>query len=193
MADLALDKNQIRKIVKSRKSLMSKEFKLDASAKIFQMIDEAALLSSAENIMLYHSLPDEVDTHAALKRLAEYKNVFLPVVVGDDIKVARFRSADDMVIGAYDILEPRSECIVDDSEISKIEVCIIPAVALDRGGVRLGRGKGYYDRFLKGKSFIKIGITYDCQLFDMLPVDPFDINMDYVVTESTFININLQK
>ena len=73
---------------------------------------------------------------------------------------------------------------------SEIELIIVPAVAFDRNGNRLGRGKGFYDRLLQTTSATKIGVGYDFQLIEEIPAEPHDIPMDMVITQKHYIKIS---
>ena len=66
---------------------------------------------------------------------------------------------------------------------------VVPSVAYDRKGNRLGRGKGFYDRFLKSTAAVKIGVGYEFQLFDELPTEPHDVGMDVIITQNSTIII----
>ena len=132
-------------------------------------------------------MPDEVITHDIIEEWARNKTIYLPIVQGDDIVVARYSDSQKMKKGDFGILEPANDLIVSGDELSEIEICIIPAVALSRKGERLGRGKGYYDRFLSGLSLTKIGVCFNGQLVEEIPTEPTDILMDYVITDKDFI------
>ena len=141
--------------------------------------------------MLYHSLPDEVDTHRFVEKWSAQKRVLLPQVVGDDLCLRRYTSAADMAVGAYGILEPVGELFTDYDSISLV---VVPGVAFDAAGNRLGRGKGYYDRLLPRlprarrigiclAAAYKIGICFPFQLVDRVPAEPFDIRMDEIISQ----------
>lgn len=135
---------------------------------------------SANLILLYHSLPDEVNTHAFLNKWRGSKQLLLPVVVGDELELRCFASANNLQSGAYNIQEPTGKPFTD---IATIELAIIPGMAFDSKGHRLGRGKGYYDRLLpKLKNAYKIGICFPYQLVDDVPTDDYDVLMDEVLT-----------
>ena len=97
--------------------------------------------------MLYYSLPDEVDTHTLVDSLLmSHKTILLPRVTGEGtMELRRYTGPSDLAIGAYNIMEPTGE-VYDDYE--EIDLAVIPGVAFDAEGNRMGRGKGYYDRFL---------------------------------------------
>lgn len=138
-------------------------------------------LSSYEVVMLYHALPDEVPTQALMDQLvAQGKTVVLPRVVNDtDMELRRYTGLQDLQEGAYSIMEPTGELFTD---YDAIDVAIIPGMAFDSDGHRLGRGKGYYDRFLsRVPSLYKIGLCFSWQMVDYVPYDEHDIMMDEVI------------
>ena len=141
------------------------------------------LLAEAQTIMAYYSLPDEVNTHALIDELvAEGKTVLLPKVTGaDTMELRRYTGRADLQEGAYHILEPVGEPFTD---LSAIDLILVPGLAFDAAGHRLGRGRGYYDRFLHSKNrpyCVKIGVCFDFQKVDDVPVDAHDLAMDKVV------------
>jgi 5-formyltetrahydrofolate cyclo-ligase len=89
-------------------------------------------------------------------------------------------------LGSFQIEEPTGDAVTDPAEI---EVIVVPAVAFDRKGNRLGRGKGFYDRLLSTTRATTIGVGYDFQVFDELPVEEHDIPMDMVITQNNVITI----
>ncbi len=130
--------------------------------------------------MLYHSLADEVDTHPLLANWSGQKQLLLPVVVGSDLELRLYQSSEPLLSGAYGIAEPVGSPFTD---YSAIELALIPGIAFDRSGRRLGRGKGYYDRLLpRLPSAYKMGVCFPFQLVDEVPVEEFDILMDEVIT-----------
>ena len=102
------------------------------------------------------------------------------MVVGDELELRRFSSPNDLQIGAYNIQEPVGECFND---FNKIELAIVPGMAFDKQGHRLGRGKGYYDRLLpKLTNAYKLGVCFPYQYVEEVPTDEHDIRMDEVLT-----------
>ena len=108
------------------------------------------MLAEAQTIMAYYSLPDEVNTHALIDELvAEGKTVLLPKVTGDDtMELRRYTGRDDLQEGSYHILEPVGEPFTD---YAAIDLILVPGIAFDAAGHRLGRGRGNYDRFLHSR------------------------------------------
>ena len=172
-------KKELRKQSRGLKKLYASSA-LQQSVDIMAALEKHPLFKSAKLILLYQSLPDEVDTHAFLARWQEKKQLLLPVVVGDELELRRFSSPNDLQIGAYNIQEPVGECFND---FNKIELAIVPGMAFDKQGHRLGRGKGYYDRLLpKLTNAYKLGVCFPYQYVEEVPTDEHDIWMDEVLT-----------
>ena len=138
-------------------------------------------LKEAKTVMLYYSLPDEVDTHTLVDSLLmSRKTILLPRVTGEGtMELRRYTGPSDLAIEAYNIMEPTGE-VYDDYE--EIDLAVIPGVAFDAEGNRMGRGKGYYDRFLPlVPQAYKLGVCFPFQKVDSIPTDEHDIRMDEVI------------
>lgn len=103
----------------------------------------------------------------------------LPVVVGELLELRLYTSSNDLAIGSYGIAEPLGELFMDYTEI---DLVVVPGVAFDANGHRLGRGKGYYDKLLPHIPAPKMGICFPFQLVEEVPAEAFDICMDAVIT-----------
>lgn len=139
----------------------------------------------AKTVLLYHSLPDEVQTHEFIEQISQDKRVILPVVVGNELELRVYTGKSDLKKGSFGIDEPTGDTVTD---FSSIEVAIIPGVGFDKQGNRLGRGKGYYDRLLPQLHTYNIGICFSFQVVPEIPVEPFDRPMDEVWTEEGCIS-----
>lgn len=140
------------------------------------------VLLRADVVLLYASLPDEVDTNQLLRELRDMgKKILLPVVVDDErMEVTAYQGDGRMGEGAFHIKEPVGEPFTD---YTAIGVAVVPGMAFDRKGNRLGRGKGYYDRFLARIPYTYIiGVCYDFQLLEEVPTENHDRKMDEVVS-----------
>ena len=138
-------------------------------------------LASSHTILLYNALSDEVPTQALMDQLvAQGKTVLLPCVINDtDMELRRYTGPQDLQTGSFGIQEPTGELFTD---YDAIDVAIVPGMAFDAEGHRLGRGKGYYDRFLSRVPHLyKIGLCFSWQLVDHVPCDEHDIVMDEVI------------
>lgn len=165
--------------------MLSEAEKLAAADEVFDRLEQSAPFQLAEKILMYHSLPDELPTLRFLRKWQTRKRFFLPRVNGVNLEILPFNESR-LELGAFHIEEPIGNETVDPSEI---ELMVIPAVAFDRKGTRLGRGKGFYDRLLCDCKATKMGVGYDFQLFDELPREPHDVPMDVVVTQKSYMVI----
>ena len=141
----------------------------------------------APTLFTYVSLAEEVDTHGIIERaLRAGRAVAVPRVEGDHRLVwVRVDSIDDLAPGAFGVLEPSGTAL--SLTASQETVVLVPGTAFDRDGHRLGWGKGYFDRFLHEFAGTAIGLAFDCQLCDSIPIEPHDCPVDYVITESETI------
>lgn len=131
-------------------------------------------------ILLYWSLPDEVRTEALAEELrSEGHTVLLPVVIGEEMILRVFHGTGDMVPGPFGILEPQGPEFTD---YGSIDLAIVPGRAFTASGDRLGRGRGYYDKFLPLLKCPRAGLCYPWQIVPAIPTDPHDIPMDVVLT-----------
>lgn len=168
----------MRAHIKALKKQHSKEQLAEQSERIMAKLELHPDFAKAHKIMLYNALPDEVQTQAFLEKWHLRKQIVLPTVVGDDIIPVEYAANTDFAVGDFNILEPQNEPYT-----GKFDLIIVPGVAFDRSGNRLGRGRGYYDRFLSQHLSVKrIGICFDFQLVDEVPSEPFDIKMDEVIS-----------
>lgn len=130
---------------------------------------------NAKIVMLYYPLWDEVDTRSMIKKSLEMgKRVILPTVVGDDIVPVEVTTETEWVKGPFDIMEP-----VAAPYEGTFDFILVPGVAFDHAMNRLGRGKGYYDRFLsQHPDSYRLGVCFNFQIVQEVPVEPFDFKMN---------------
>lgn len=178
-----MEKKEIRKKIKVLRSMLSELERESAANEVFARLEATAAFQMADRILIYHSLPDELSTISFLKKWKDIKSFFLPRVNGVNLDILPYDESR-LELGSFHIEEPQGEATVDPSEI---ELIIVPAVAYDRSGNRLGRGKGFYDRLLASTKAHKIGVGYEFQLLDSLPAEPHDIPMDMVITQKSTI------
>ena len=173
-----MEKKELRAQIKALKKQHTKEQLLEQSDQILAKLERHPDFIKAERVMLYSALPDEVQTQAFLEKWHLKKIIILPTVVGDDIVPVAFGKDTAFSVGDFNIMEPQNEPYTGD-----FDLIIVPGVAFDRKGNRIGRGRGYYDRFLSQHLEVKrIGICFDFQLVDEVPTEPFDILMDEVIS-----------
>ena len=177
------EKEELRYKMKRLRVVVPEETRRTAAEEVFSRLEKTAAFMLAERIMMYHSLPDELYTHDFLKKWSGRKKFYLPRVNGVDLDILPYEESR-LELGSFHIEEPTGNDVTDPSEI---ELVVVPAVAYDRRGKRLGRGKGFYDRFLSHTKATKVGIGYEFQLVDEVPSEPHDVSMDIIVTQNTTI------
>ena len=134
----------------------------------------------ARVVAAYCALPPEPDLGPLLERWAGEKTVLLPVTTAEGIRLRRYGGAGRMRKGRYGILEPDGEEWWE--EPGGVDLVIVPGVAFDRAGNRLGHGKAYYDRFLRPLAVRRVGVCFPFQLVDEVPHDDLDCRMDAVLS-----------
>ena len=164
------------------------------SAAILQALMLQSAYSNSMRILFYVHTRDEVQTVDAIRSAMQAgKSVYVPYCVQDQLGLFELRDFDDLAPGAFGVLEPKPNLRNEPSrkiDPTDISLVIVPGVAFDRHGGRLGYGKGFYDRLLsdvRGQAEL-IGLAFDCQLFEEIPMEPHDVAMDLVITESTVYN-----
>lgn len=172
-----MDKKELRKEIRVRKKSCTSQVLLDLSLQITKKIEAHPRFMQAETILLYHSLDDEVNTHALIEKYRETKNIILPVVVGDELELRLYKGR--LKTGAFNIQEPEGEIWTKPESIG---LAIVPGMAFDRQCNRLGRGKGYYDRTLRLLNCHKIGVCFPFQYLEDIPHEEHDIKMDEIIT-----------
>lgn len=154
------------------------------SACIVSSIERLEKFQSAKTVLLFSPLPDEPDIRPLLSRYVSDKTIFLPVVVGENLILRQLHDAESMQVGAFGIKEPSEG---EFCNFGSIDVAIIPGVAFDLRGNRLGRGRGYYDKLLgdvRFRNVVKIGCAFGFQIANDVPALEYDVKMDAVVCEN---------
>ena len=176
-----MQKKELRKLIRQRKAEHTAEEKAEMSARICRQVLTDPHWAKANNVFLYHALTDEVDTTILIDAaMQEGKTVLLPVIDGDDLRLKIHTGATQT--GSYSIQEPIGKEFTCYKEIT---LAIVPGMAFDKKGNRLGRGRGFYDRTLpKLAEAYKIGLCFPFQLLESIPCEAYDIKMDAVLYDS---------
>lgn len=170
-------KSELRQQINIRKRQFTQQQLCELSLPVIARLKEKLL--EAKVILCYYALPDEVSTRQLIDDLVtEGKTVLLPKVIDDkQMELRIYTGAHDLKEGAFHIMEPVGERFTD---FAHIDVALVPGVAFDAEGHRLGRGKGYYDRILPLLKH-KIGVCFDFQKVEGVPVEAYDIPVDEVI------------
>lgn len=148
--------------------------------KVIGYIDGYSVQGDTKKAFVYNSYGNEVMTEDIISFLIDNGyNVYLPIVRGNDMFAVHIDKNTKYVVGDYGIIEPIGE--IYDGEF---DIIITPLLAFDEELNRMGKGKGYYDRFFAmHKSGKKIGLAHSCQMFTSVYPEPHDIRMDVIITE----------
>lgn len=179
-----MEKNELRQWIREKKRRYTADERAAFSASVWTLLEEHRRFRSARTVLIYYSLPDEVQTHNFLNRWCTEKRLLLPVVKGDDLELRVYGGEDRLHTGAYGISEPAGVAVTD---YSAIDLAIVPGMAFDAEGNRLGRGKGYYDRLLerlRRSGVYIIGICFGFQKVEAVPYEPHDVRMDEVISDT---------
>ena len=178
--ELRAKKQLLRQSVRTIKASYSRQELEALSLSLLRALEQHPCFVQARTVLLYHSLPDEVCTHAFIDRWCAEKEIVLPTVVGDELELHLYTGPECLSTGSYGILEPSGELFTD---YERITMAVIPGMAFDGMGHRLGRGKGYYDRLLPRLSHAyKLGLCFPFQILDEeIPHEPHDFLMDAVL------------
>ena len=160
--------------------------RLSKSALVATKLRKIDSFKKAKTVMFYYALKEEIDTlELILEALQKNKKVLLPYAdkTSGSINPAEIKNLDrDLISGAYGIMEPKAE-IRSPFSLNEIDVVLVPGLAFDHAKYRLGRGKGYYDRFLAKlpRKVVTIGLAFNFQIVKALPVTELDVPVSQVV------------
>jgi 5-formyltetrahydrofolate cyclo-ligase len=151
--------------------------------------------ADAATVMFYMHARSEVRTQPLLTTALDGdKRIVVPYCAGDRLELFWLRAMEELAPGAFGILEPKTE-LRDRSErkveAAQLDLVMVPGVAFDAGGGRVGHGRGYYDRFLRHvrPDVLLVALAFECQMFPRVPVQPHDVTMHKIITEKTVYHI----
>lgn len=190
-------KSKLREVLGTKRNNLSDSEIILMSNSIKKQILQLDMYKNASNILSFISFGKEVNTKELIKSSLDcQKHLYAPRVDNKSMDFYKINNLEDLVTSKFGVSEP----IPDDDNLFEVSedrvkektIMIIPGLAFDNKGNRLGYGKGYYDQYLSreyAKDFIKIAVAYDFQIIDEVPTDEYDIPIDYIVTPSKIITI----
>jgi 5-formyltetrahydrofolate cyclo-ligase len=182
-------KQTLRQQMRQQLAVLTATTRATAATALCARITAAKIWREAKSVLLFAPLPDEPDLWPLLGQgLAENKHCALPSYVpATGVYVAR-RIADpvrDLATGKFGIREGAESC--PEIPLNQLDLVLVPGVAFDAHGRRLGRGKGFYDRLLAGVRGTKCGVAFEEQLVPAVPVGPHDISLNCILTPARWI------
>lgn len=179
-------KARLKESILERRNSLSKEQILEKSKKIESKLCNLSQYKESKTIMFFVSFNSEVYTHDLIKSALNNKIVVIPKVMHHEIEPSLIIDFDNLIpAGKFGILEP-----IEVMKIShkNIDLVLVPGIAFDKEGYRIGYGFGYYDKFLKKvPKAVKIGVAFDFQIVDKIPHEEHDIPVDFIITEERVI------
>jgi len=178
--DVMLTKDEIRNNALRRRENIDKSTRLELEKLVNGHIAGSSIFNAASTVALYAPIRGEVNVLSLLE--IDGKVFVFPRVEGSSMNFYPVSSLDDLKRGSFGIMEPINGNKVDPL---KIDLVLVPGVVFDISGFRLGYGKGYFDRLIKEyPSMTTMGVCFEVFLVDALPRDPWDAQVNYVVTEN---------
>ena len=171
----------------NRQALQNKD---ELSQVICQKFAALPEYSAAETVMFYVDVRAEVRTRHYLPTALQHgKRIVVPYCVDGLLELFHLESMDELAVGMYKILEPRADLRERPEkrvDVSQLDLIMVPGVAFDRTGARMGHGFGYYDKLLEHARADTplIALAFECQLFEEIPTQVHDVFMDKIITEA---------
>jgi len=160
-----------------------------ASASLSERLRYQGAWRDAKSVLFFAPLLEEPDIWSLLSEaIAAGKTVALPAFVsGTSVYTARqiIEPGRDLVQGKFGIREPAANC--PEVALNRLDLALVPGIAFDVSGGRLGRGKGFYDRLLPAVNGLKCGVAFDEQIVDAVPVGPMDVRLNCILTPTRWI------
>lgn len=170
----------------NRQALPNKD---ELSQVICRKFAELPEYAAAGTVMFYVDVRAEVRTRHYLPTALEHgKRIVVPYCVDGELELFHLENMDELTVGMYKILEPRPELRTQPAkqiDVAELDLIMVPGVAFDRTGARMGHGFGYYDKLLehaRGDTPL-VALAFECQLFEEIPTQAHDVFMDKIITE----------
>jgi 5-formyltetrahydrofolate cyclo-ligase len=180
-------KKDLRRDFMNRRLDLGETGRAEAGRLICQRVLSLAPYTRATDIAVYWPLAEEIDIRPVIDDIiSSGRRAYLPRVVKDtgELEFCPFNGdPKTLAPGPFDLREPRTEPTPPET----LEMVIVPGLAFDLHGHRLGYGLGYYDRFLADATAFRLGVAFDVATIDILPITDYDVAMNIVVTETRVI------
>lgn len=179
-------KKEIRKKMLEMRNKIEQEIKIRKDEKIALKFIEFMKQRHIKTVLLYASFGSEVDTWRIFEQCKKLsiKTAF-PKVKEKTLEVYWVKDSSQLAKGYKSILEPFN---AKKAELDEIEVIAVPGLAFDKKCFRIGYGGGFYDRLLANKKGLSVGLAYEEQILDEIPVENHDIKVDFIITDERVIN-----
>jgi len=187
-------KRELRQHVLAERAKLPAETRAAFSREAMRRLLQFEPLGRCRTVMAFYPFRDEIDTRPFLQAALERgQDIWLPLSVPQERKIIPNRYTGDEVLrqGAYGIWEP-DPALAEPVDLARLQAVLVPGVAFDPRGGRMGYGAGYYDRFLAqiSQPLLLIGCGFSCQVVERVPMEPHDLRMHVIATENGLIDVN---
>lgn len=182
------EKNRLRRSLLEKRRNLPQSLCREKSALILKILLSEKVFSDASSVALYFPANGEVDTREIFKKCVDLeKKVFFPKTLGSDLVFLRTRDIEELTPGGFSIPEPPADA--ERARDDELDLVLVPGVAFDLSGNRIGYGKGFYDRFLKDiPRQTRFGLAYRFQVLESIPSHETDVRTGRIVTEDGIID-----
>jgi 5-formyltetrahydrofolate cyclo-ligase len=188
---LAEQKNELRRTMRAARNSLDRETRVQASVAIGQRLASLPQLQKCARVAVYLATPSEANIDALTSTLIDRGAIVVAPALSEHPTFARLLDVENGVTTSEKGLRvPATSVESSCMAASELDVILVPALAFDRSGARLGQGGGWYDRVLAETSHVvAIGVCFDCQLVDAVPVESHDQRVSLIVTEEGVIDV----
>lgn len=182
------EKNRLRRDLLEKRRNLPQSLRREKSALILKVLLSEKVFSDASSVALYFPVNGEADTREIFKKCIDLeKKVFFPKTLGSDLVFLRTRNIEELAPGAFAIPEPPADA--ERARGDELDLVLVPGVAFDFSGNRIGYGKGFYDRFLKDiPRQRRFGLAYRFQVLENIPSHETDVKTGRIITEDGTID-----
>ncbi len=182
------EKNRLRRDLLEKRRNLPQSLRREKSALILKFLLSEKAFCDALNVALYFPVNGEVDTREIFRECVDLeKKVFFPKTLDSDLVFLRTRNIEELTPGGFSIPEPPADA--ERARSDELDLVLVPGVAFDPSGNRIGYGKGFYDRFLKDiPRQMRFGLAYRFQVLESVPSDETDVKTGCIITEEGAID-----
>ncbi len=185
-SDIKITKNIIRNYIRQQLLSLSNSSKETFSNTITEYFLTTGRLHTLDSLFVYISRPSEVNTCQLIELALQTEvKVYVPKIVNNHMIAQRLLRVTDLVPGKWGLLEP----VASSDSPTHVDLVITPGLAFTKKGARLGHGAGFYDKWLSNNSYTStMALAFDITLLESLPLSPYDIKIDNIITEVRYID-----
>ena len=182
------NKELLRKEMLSKRKSLSVAEVQESGARVSKYLSNLNLFQQSSSVLFYSPIDNEVNVITLAKKAMEdtHKRVIFPRVTANGLELHNITSFEDLILGKYGIMEPKKN--IPPWNTNNLDLILVPGIAFDRNGFKLGYGFGYYDKLLHNLDIPCIGLAYDWQIVNNIHHEKHDIPVHHIITNNEIIN-----